>query len=198
MENEPSDVDIDDGEYHHMNDSNDHTGPSPKHKTESHIESKKRRKINKKKTKSPAKKKKTFKCNLCGKMHEFGSQEHMNCACFGLKQYECPFETCPTRFFRKDEKKRHIETEHMGWKPHRCSIQTCTNSFSNKRNLQRHINSKHTQALEYGCTNCSKKFFDELHLERHNVHACKSSSTQKTLEVQRSQSTQKPTRKRSK
>lgn len=74
---------------------------------------------------------------------------------------------CPSTFFFKQNRDRHINEVHLGRRPHKCYYSGCESKFKNRSGLKQHIRTVHEKARPFKCTLCSSAFGQRNHLSQH-------------------------------
>ena len=84
----------------------------------------------------------------------------------GVREFQCKYEGCAKRFFRKQTLDKHHNTHS---KKYECSWPGCNDRFTLKKSLTSHLN-RHQNIKPFKCTfsGCGKDFFGESQLMHHN------------------------------
>lgn len=74
---------------------------------------------------------------------------------------------CPSTFFFKQNRDRHINEVHLGHRPHKCDFPGCESAFKNRSGLKQHARTVHEKARPFKCTLCNSAFGQRNHLTQH-------------------------------
>ena len=81
------------------------------------------------------------------------------------RQFACS--QCPSTFFFKQNRDRHVNEVHLGHRPHKCNFAGCDSAFKNRSGLKQHARTVHEKARPYKCTQCHSAFGQRNHLTQH-------------------------------
>ncbi|CDF37157.1 unnamed protein product [Chondrus crispus] len=81
------------------------------------------------------------------------------------RQFACS--QCPSTFFFKQNRDRHVNEVHLGHRPHKCNFPGCDSAFKNRSGLKQHARTVHEKARPYKCTQCDSAFGQRNHLTQH-------------------------------
>ncbi|KAJ4425873.1 hypothetical protein ANN_27499 [Periplaneta americana] len=105
---------------------------------------------------------KPFQCDVCGKcFSDSCSLRNHQPMHTGERAFGCDF--CGKHFSRPSNLKRHLRN-HTGEKPFICDV--CGNSFSDSSSLRKH-ELRHTGEKAFSCDVCGKNFSQSSNLKRH-------------------------------
>lgn len=79
------------------------------------------------------------------------------------RKFKC--EMCPSKFFIREQLRRHIQHVHTNELPYQCHI--CRKGFPNNQNRKRHIRTVHSDARPFPCSICGKGFKSEAEVKGH-------------------------------
>lgn len=74
---------------------------------------------------------------------------------------------CPSTFFFKQNRDRHINEVHLGKRPHKCEFPGCNGAFKNRSGLKQHVRTVHEKARPFKCDKCDSTFGQRNHLTQH-------------------------------
>lgn len=82
-----------------------------------------------------------------------------------LRTFRCP--RCPSTFYFKQNRDRHITEVHLGKRPHKCTYEGCDKAFKNSSGLKQHQRTVHEKVRPFKCTQCDAAFGQRNHLTQH-------------------------------